>query len=391
MHIGLVTRSQVDIALDMANELVEKGVSVSLYMPHGELAQEVGTPDHPVERLYEVGLVPRECRVHLLQPPRMRDLRSFLLFRKLAQSMQDDGIELAHILLNDGEIWFAMLACLLHNIPVVTTMIIPKANVGDRLPSSIVWAVNKLAAYGSDAVIVNGAEQVKLVQKLYNLPANRVIYVPLNVRTTAIKWSDGTVPEEPGTVLFFGRAHPHKGLEYLVRAQPHISRRIPHARILISAHGEDLERCRNMIQDPSKFEIIEGVVPGDVMATLFQRAAVVALPYLSASTSGVLTTAFSFAKPVVATRVGCLPEYVGDDIRGILVDPGNEQQLADAIVRLLSDDALRRKMGENAARWMEERQEKITMQTLRVYERAVAWHKNGVRRGLMRRVWASTR
>ncbi len=87
-----------------------------------------------------------------------------------------------------------------------------------------------------------------------------------------------------------------------------------------------------MIEDESKFEIHEGYVSGERMAALFQRASLVVLPYLSASTSGVLMTAYSFGKPVVATKVGCLPEYVEDNITGLLVDPANENNW----LRLLS-------------------------------------------------------
>jgi glycosyltransferase involved in cell wall biosynthesis len=375
MHIGIVTRSQVDYALDMANELIGAGMFVTLYMDYAETVEEVGDPGRPVERLFEVGLLPPTCRVRLLRLPRMRDPRSFGHFHKLKNIMYEDGVELAHILLNDSEIWFAFLPCLLNNLPVATTMIVPVANVGGPIPAPMVWVINKLAVYGSEMVIVNGAEQVEFVKRLYRIPANRIVHLPLSMHTRAIKWRIQKVPEEPGTILFFGRAHPHKGLEYLVRAQPLINRKVPHARILISAHGKDLERCRQLIRDQSKFEINEGVVSGNVMADLFQRASLVALPYLTASTSGVLLTAYSFAKPVVASRVGCLTQYVEDGVRGLLVTPSNIEELVDAIVRLLSDDSLRHRMGTNAESWVRERQKEITMRTLSIYEKAISLHQ----------------
>lgn len=374
MHVGIVTRSQVDYALDLANQLSEQGVSVTLYMDHAETVEEVGDSDRPEERLREVGLLPPACRVRLLRLPRMRDPRSFALFSKLRRTMQEDGVELAHILLNDGEVWFALLPSLLRNMPVITNMIVPVANVGGRLPGPVVWAINKLAAYGSEMVIVNGAEQVEAVNRLYAIPADRIAHVPLSMHTRANKWRIQNAPEELGTVLFFGRAHPHKGLEYLVRAQPLINRQVPYARILVSAHGRDLERCRLLIRDMSKFEITEGVVPGDVMAALFQRAALVALPYLTASTSGVLLTAFSFGKPVVASRVGSLAEYVENGVTGLLVPPGNVEELAEAIARLMLDDGLRRRMGKNALARAEEIEMEATEITLGVYERAIAIH-----------------
>jgi len=374
MHIGLITRSQIDYALDLANEYDARGISVNLYLDQRQTGEEVGDSDTPVDCLYEAGILPRACKVHLLELPRMRDPRSFSFFRNLVQVMHEDGIELIHILLNPGEIWFALLACLLTDIPVVTTLIVPVPNTGERLPRSLLWAINRLAVSGSDMVIVNGSDQVELVNRLYGVPCNRIAYVPLSLYTRAFKWRNESISEEAGTVLFFGRAHHQKGLEYLVKAQPLITQQVPEARILIAVHGDDLHRCRPMIIDPSRFEITEGVVSGSQMAALFQRAAVVALPYISASTSGVLVTAYSFAKPVVASRVGCLSEYVEEGITGLTVPSCDVEELANAIIRMLQDDDWRHCMGKNAENWIMERQRCSVEQTLDTYKKAFSIH-----------------
>ncbi len=375
MHVGIITRSQADYLLDLANGFNAEGETVTVYLDYAQTIEEIGDSDRPIDGIYEAGLLPRTCKVRLLQSPRMRDPRSFAFFRKLARTMQEDGVDLVHILLNPGEMWFALLALFLENIPVVTTVIVPVANTGERLPTPVVWGTNKLAVYGSDMVIVNGASQIELVKRIYGIPADRVAYVPLSMYARASMWRRRSVSEEPATVLFFGRAHPQKGLEYLIKAQPLITQQIPNVRILISAHGEDLERCRQMIGDDSKFEITEGVVPGDVMAATFQRAALVVLPYISASTSGVLVTAYSFAKPVVASRVGCLAEYVEDGVTGLLVTPTNIEELAEAIVRLLLDGDLRHRMGTNAENWMAAMQQASIRQTLDVYRKALSYKK----------------
>ena len=165
-------------------------------------------------------------------------------------------------------------------------------------------SIQRLLARGSDVVVVNGAAQVELVRELYHVPANRAVYVPLSPPFSATKWATRKTAEEHGTVLFFGEAYPRKGLQYLIQAQPAITERVPHARILIASRGREVERCRQMIQDCSKFVINEGFVSGHEMAALFQQASLVVLPYLSASTSGILMMAFVFGKPVVATRAG---------------------------------------------------------------------------------------
>jgi len=383
MHVGIVVPNDVDYGLDLANALSEIGVNVTLYFSHARTnlylakasTSNVLTPEQLKQRIYELELLPQTCRVRLFRYPRIRDPHSFSVVRRIKQIMHEDSVDLAHILMGPGDLWSAVLANLLRDMPVISTMIIPKPNVNENLPAFVIIAINKLLAFGSDVVIVNGASQVELLQKLYKVPSRRIAYVPLGPRTTAVKWSARRNSEEIGTVLFFGRAHPHKGLEYLIQAQPIITSQVPYARIVIAAHGEDMKRCRQIIQDNSKFEIHEGFVSGDLLASFFAKASLVALPYVSASTSGILMTAYAFGKPVVATRVGCLPEYVEHGVTGLLVSPSNVEQLAKAIIRLLSDDALRHRMGEKAKHWVTEEQKKIAIQSLTVYEKAISLHK----------------
>ena len=374
MHVGLVGRGEIGYTLDLAIQLHEAGITVSLYMCEEGFLRVVGDSHRPVERLYESGVIPQDCRVRLFRTPRMRDPRSLAVFRKLSQTIRNDGIEVAHLLVGSDEIWLATLAFLLHDVPVTTTMTQPTRDIGERFPFPVIWAIQKLLAYGSDAIIVNGVDQIELLEKLYRVSANRVSFIPVSVSTSAMRLARSKVPEEPGTILFFGRAAPHKGLEYLMQAQPLITQKAPHARILVAAHGENLERCQRMIQDHNRFEIHKGYSTGDEMAAFFQRCSVVALPYLCSTSSGVLMAAYAFGKPVVATNVSGLSEYVEDGITGLLVPPADAQQLADAIIRLLSDDALRQSMGENATRRAKEKDRKIAHQTLQAYEKALAVH-----------------
>lgn len=372
MHVGLVTRGDVGYTLDVANQLHAAGLTVSLYMCYDHAVNEVGDADRPVERLYEKGLVPPGCNVHLVKMPRKSNPRSAAVSHRLSRKMRADGIDLAHLLVGPDELWLAVLAWLLCNVPLVTTMIVPNPHKGENIPQFMMVGIQQLLASASDMIIVNGENLVELVQTRYSVSPERVLYVPLSARSMATPWADETLNEEPCTVLFFGRATPHKGLEYLVRAQPFISEQLPNARVLISAHGPELARCRQLIEDHDRFEINEGIVPGDVMAAYFRRASVVALPYLSAASSGVLMTAYNFGKPVVASDIGGLSEYIEDGQTGLLVPPTNVEELAGAIVRLLTDDTLRQRMGQNAQRWVDEQQERITRLTLEAYERTLA-------------------
>ena len=381
MHVGLTVSDDIDYGLDLANALTGLGIEVTLYLSHARTAMFLcgdGAGAVPyrgqrlVERLYELQLLPTACKVRMFDFPRIRDLRSAIVNARIGRAMRQDGVDVAHILMGPGQLWIAVLASMVRAMPVVSTMIIPKPNVGENLPPFLVKAINRLLAFGSDLVIVNGADQVVQVENLYGLSGSRIRHVPLGPRTTASRWATRQLAEEPGTILFFGRAAHHKGLEYLVRAQPLISRKIPHARFLIAAHGPHLAQCRQLISDNTRFEIHEGFLSGAVLAEFFQRASLVALPYLSASTSGILMTACVFGKPVVATSVGCLPEYVKPGVTGLLVPPADPDQLAEAIIALLSDDRLRQRMGDNAKCWAAETERRVALESLAAYQKALS-------------------
>ncbi len=383
MRVGIVVSDDLDYGPDLANAYAEAGLSVTLYLSQkivplylwGEHKNTSDT-DTPrlIEELYRRDLVPQNCRIRLFRFPRSRDPRSMVGTRQLARTIHSDGLDVVHILMGPGELWIAVLTHLLRDLPLVSTLIVPQPNLGESLPEPIPWLVAKLLVSGSDMVIVNGKNQVDLVNKLYNVPYDRIVHIPLGPRIAALKWADREWKEEAGAILFPGKAQPRKGLEYLIKAQPLITRQVPHARIIIAAHGEEIERCRRMIVDKDKVEIHEGFLTSAELAGFFQRASLVALPYLTASTSGLLNTASVFGKPVVASRVGSLAEYVEDGATGFLVPPANVGRLADAIVRVLSDDELRRQMGENAKRRVYEHQVAVVQRTLNVYARARALH-----------------
>jgi len=176
------------------------------------------------------------------------------------------------------------------------------------------------------------------------------------------------------TVLFFGRVWEYKGLEYLIRAEPLISAKIPDATIVIAGQGEDFGRYRRLMVHPDRFVICNEYVTDERRSELFGQASLVVLPYIEASQSGVIPIAYSFKKPVVATTVGGLPDAVDHGRTGYLVPPRDERALADAIVRLLGDAPLRAQMGLNGKQKLDAEcaPSVVARQTMAAYQRAVA-------------------
>jgi len=167
------------------------------------------------------------------------------------------------------------------------------------------------------------------------IPRERIHIVP---HVNYSIWARAAAPPPaapPLTVLFFGRVLPYKGLGVLLEA----FRSLDPARfhLIVAGEGEVPATSAPNIEIDNRF-VTDERLPG-----FFQRAHVVALPYHAASQSGVAQMAFAFGRPVVATRVGALPDIVHHEVNGLLIPPGDPAALAAALQRL-ADDAFRARL-----------------------------------------------
>jgi glycosyltransferase involved in cell wall biosynthesis len=164
----------------------------------------------------------------------------------------------------------------------------------------------------------------------------------------------------PFVVLFFGRLLRYKGLEYLLEAFHHLD---PQRFALVIAGEGDLAEYHI---EGANIRTLNRFIPDEEMAALFNAAHAVALPYLSASQSGVAYMAFAFEKPVVATRVGALADVVVDDQNGCLIEPRSAAALASAITRL-AEPATWARLVENVRRQNFSADEEIRTRLLEIY------------------------
>ena len=191
------------------------------------------------------------------------------------------------------------------------------------------------------------------------------------------------IPLDARVVLFFGTIRPYKGLGDLVKAFPRVRTRLPKARLLIAGYPFEefapYERAIAAAGISDCTAIHLGYHAAGEVAKFFRATDVVVLPYRSASQSGVAQLAFAFAKPVISTRVGGLPEVIEEGHTGLLVEAGDDIAMADAMVRLLADAQLRHSMGTHASEVAASRYswDRIAERTLDVYN--LAMERQGLR------------
>lgn len=142
-------------------------------------------------------------------------------------------------------------------------------------------------------------------------------------------------------VLFFGFVREYKGLRHLLRAMPLLRGFGMGVRLLVVGDfGDDRQEYMDLIDELGIGDMLEihgGYIPDKEVEKYFAASDLVALPYESATQSGIVQIAYGFEKPVVVTDVGGLPDVVTDGETGYVVEPRNPDALAEAVRRYFEE------------------------------------------------------
>ena len=159
-------------------------------------------------------------------------------------------------------------------------------------------------------------------------------------------------------VLFFGYIREYKGLDLLFEAWPTVANERPRVRLLIAGDPVQLpaERRRELEQWAESLGAVHhfGYVPFEDVSRYFAAADLLVMPYRRISQSGVLYLALALGVPVVATRVGALPEVLAEGESAVFVPPESPADLAQALARVLGDSELRGRLAAGGRRVAEE-------------------------------------
>ena len=151
-------------------------------------------------------------------------------------------------------------------------------------------------------------------------------------------------------VLFVGRVGAGKEVEQLLGAAPIIFRGCPEAAIVVAGPDfGDLPRLRARVDEMGLGGSVKftGRLARPDLLSLYRSATVFTLPTRYEAFGIVCAEAMASRVPVVASRISAVPEVVRDGQDGLLFEPGNVEELASNVTRLLEDPGLRRRLGES--------------------------------------------
>jgi glycosyltransferase involved in cell wall biosynthesis len=206
----------------------------------------------------------------------------------------------------------------------------------------------------ADVVVVPSQFLVEPVCAL-GVPRERVMAIPAGVD---VRWFvPKPLPTGPPEVLFVGRFVEKKGLDVLLEAWPEVRTRVPVARLRVLGHGP-LESMARSAGPEVTVELTDESRRATQVRDALRDAFVVVTPSRTASDQDaeslllVNLEAQASGRPVVTTKHGGIPEFVSDGTTAVLVPENDPAALADALVQVLSDEEMARRMGGAGPEWV---------------------------------------
>ncbi len=289
--------------------------------------------------------------IFCLKSEKFYDFRAIF---KLARLLRESEIDILHIHLPYPGILGRVAAHLSGVKAVVYTehSMLERQRRLTRLGNLLTYPLNDVTIAVSDAVLHSVLYRQIFKHGIFVTIHNGIDLNAIEIADTcrvSLKESLG-IPAHHQVVGNVANLRPGKGHQYLLEAAQLVLNQCPDVTFVIVGREKekvDLERLQELAQ---RLEIQDRVIFTGFRRDVFQVMStfdIFVLPSLWEGFGIVLLEAMALGKPVIGTDVDGIPEIIADGLNGFLVEPRNSQQLANRILRLLHDETLRNRMGQN--------------------------------------------
>ena len=262
-------------------------------------------------------------------------------------------------------------------------------NLTPNFDQQLTGMLERTSILQADLITSPSENLAKYVCNDTGLLLNSIVMIPNPVDADKFH-PDGTktfAPDGRVTVLFAGRLEERKGIYQLIDAIPDVVREYPNVRFILL--GKDTETG---VGHTSAKRVLEGKLESsgctkdvqfinhvnlEEMPACYRSSDICVVPSLYDNAPYTVLEAMSCGKPIVGASSGGIPEYLLNNVTGILVQPGDVQALSQALLVLLKDENKRREMGEAARRRILTVYDKkeVAIKTVDAYQVAIALHK----------------
>ena len=234
----------------------------------------------------------------------------------------------------------------------------------EKLANLLTWKLSQLeaeSARNATLVIAVSNDSANKAVQLYDLNKTKVRVVPNGVDPERFKPTEGDSAlkdnlglRDKHVILFVGRLIPRKGLHFLINAAKPVLKERNDAMFVIVGDGPLKSSLDSHLRSLgiSKNFLLLGDVKEHLLPSLYNCADIFVFPSVQEGQGIALLEAQASAKPIVAFNVGGVKEAVRQSVSALLVEEGNSRKFAESILKLLSDFALRKRMGANGRKFV---------------------------------------
>lgn len=222
-----------------------------------------------------------------------------------------------------------------------------------------VLAVERRLLEGADGIVAISRAIAKEITEAYGVPlvGERLSYIPLGLDDWTA-WhviSPPALPQGALRMLFVGRLETRKGIDVLLEAAKHLLMRHPHVHLDVVGNAQipgpgGVTYRDAFLADPAAASVVDrvhfrGEVDDATLRGYYRACDVLVTPSRFESFGLMLVEGMMFGKPVIGCRAGGMIEVIEDGVSGLLAEPGDPTSLSRCIERVLSDAALRERLG----------------------------------------------
>ena len=308
--------------------------------------------------------------VFLLQKKRKFEYR---VFKELRNIIINERIDIVHTHNFPANLWGRIAALSVHCPVIIATehsLSIRKGWMQRKIDLFLSLHTDKIIAV-SEAV-----RQSLVIDE--NISREKIITIANGVDFTQFRnlrdplWVKQALGIDNGTPVIgiVGRLIKDKGHKYLIKAAELVLKKYPNVKFVVVGEGELKQQLFEMLQE---IEIVNSFIFTGFRNDRLDYMATFTIAILSSIREGLPVTLLEYMalkQPIIVTRVGGMPEVIENGVSGIVVPEKNYHALAKSIIKLLGDERLRIKYGNNAWECVKNRysQENMIRKTEKLYE-----------------------
>ncbi len=252
-----------------------------------------------------------------------------------------------------------VLRCRMAGLPVLMTF----HTVREKFNAEEQETVIRLLLQESDGIIVHGDYYKKILSEHFG-HAGKIHVIPHGVREME---EVGDARKKVGVegkkvILVCGYMRASKGSDKVVEIFPKVAEAVDNAILVIATrsrsvdHPEYQKELYRMVEESpvaDRIVVLHGQFPQHIFDTLLSAADVMALPYEVGGQSGMMAHCFAFSKPVITSNLRSLRDLIDESGGGLVAN--SDEELADHLIRILTDDELSRSLSRNIVRFVSDK------------------------------------